>query len=72
MRLRGLVEAGDTVVLVEHDMAVVASADWVIDMGPGAGQAGGRVVAAGPPEVVAGQSPVTGPYLAAFCQPYQL
>ncbi|MFI6318135.1 excinuclease ABC subunit UvrA [Nonomuraea sp. NPDC050556] len=64
-QLRGLVAAGDTVVLVEHDMAVVAGADWVIDMGPGAGDAGGRIVAAGPPSDVAANSPVTGPYLAA-------
>jgi excinuclease ABC subunit A len=48
-QLEGLVDAGNTVVVVEHDMRVVASSDWVIDMGPGAGEEGGRVVALGPP-----------------------
>ena len=48
-QLDGLVEAGNTVILVEHDMRVVAASDWVIDIGPGAGDEGGRVVAAGTP-----------------------
>ncbi len=52
-QLRDLVEAGHTVVVVEHEMRVVAAADWVIDLGPGAGGAGGRMVAAGTPEEVA-------------------
>ncbi|MFE5401907.1 ATP-binding cassette domain-containing protein [Streptomyces sp. NPDC056580] len=52
-RLHGLVDAGHTVVVVEHDMSVVASADWVIDLGPGGGDRGGRIVAAGPPAEVA-------------------
>ncbi len=52
-QLHRLVDAGNTVVVAEHDMGVVAGADWVIDLGPGAGDAGGRVVAAGPPEEVA-------------------
>jgi excinuclease ABC subunit A len=47
------VEAGNTVVLVEHNLDVVKSADWVIDLGPEAGAGGGRVVVAGPPEQVA-------------------
>ncbi len=51
-QLHGLVDAGSTVVVVEHDMRIVASSDWVIDMGPGAGDEGGRIVAAGPPEVI--------------------
>ena len=46
-QLDGLVDAGNTVVVVEHDMRVVAASDWVIDVGPGAGDEGGRVVAAG-------------------------
>ncbi len=52
VQLQGLVDAGNTVVLVEHDMRVVASGDWVIDMGPAAGARGGRIVAQGPPEVL--------------------
>jgi excinuclease ABC subunit A len=52
MQVHGLVDAGNTVVLVEHDMRVAAQADWVIDMGPGAGDAGGRIVAAGTPQHV--------------------
>ncbi|MBD0839820.1 ATP-binding cassette domain-containing protein [Streptomyces sp. TRM68416] len=64
-QLHGLVDAGHTVVVVEHDMAVVAGADWVIDLGPGGGDAGGRIVAAGPPAEVAGVTgSATAPYLA--------
>ena len=48
-QLDGLVDAGNTVIVVEHDMRVVAGSDWVIDIGPGAGDEGGRVVAAGTP-----------------------
>ncbi|MDB5625601.1 MAG: uvrA [Tardiphaga sp.] len=49
----GLVEAGNSVVVVEHDMSVVATSDWVIDIGPGAGDEGGKVVAAGAPDSIA-------------------
>ena len=60
-QLAGLVDAGNTVVVVEHEMRVVAASDWVIDMGPGAGERGGTVVAAGPPaKIVSG---VTALYL---------
>jgi excinuclease ABC subunit A len=52
-QLHGLVDAGNTVVVVEHDMDVVATADWVVDLGPGAGDEGGRVVATGTPAQVA-------------------
>jgi excinuclease ABC subunit A len=66
-QLEGLVEAGNTVIVVEHDMRVVAGSDWVIDMGPGAGEEGGRVVASGPPaEVARSSKSLTAPYLAPF------
>jgi excinuclease ABC subunit A len=52
-QLHQLVDAGNTVVVVEHDMDVVAGADRVLDLGPGAGDAGGRIVVAGTPEQVA-------------------
>ena len=48
-----LIESGNTVVVVEHEMRVVAASDWVIDVGPGAGGAGGRIVASGTPKDVA-------------------
>jgi len=59
-----LVDAGHTVLVIEHNLDVIKRADWVIDLGPGAGEQGGRVVAAGTPEAVAEipQSP-TGRYL---------
>ena len=53
VQLNRLVDAGHTVVVVEHDMRVVAQSDWVIDIGPGAGAAGGKVVVSGRPETVA-------------------
>ncbi len=52
-QLQNLVDAGNTVIVVEHDMQIVAMSDWVIDIGPGAGDEGGRIVAAGPPALVA-------------------
>jgi excinuclease ABC subunit A len=52
-QLDGLVEAGNTAIVVEHDLAVIAASDYVIDVGPGAGEEGGRIVACGPPEEVA-------------------
>ncbi len=53
LQLEKLVDAGNTVIVVEHDMQVVAGSDWVIDIGPGAGDEGGKVVAAGTPVEVA-------------------
>jgi excinuclease ABC subunit A len=65
VQLQGLVDHGNTVIVVEHDMRVVAHSDHVIDVGPGAGEEGGRIVAAGPPETVARtRSSRTAPYLA--------
>ena len=52
-QLHGLVESGNTVIVVEHDMGIAATSDWIIDVGPGAGDEGGRIVASGPPERVA-------------------
>ena len=68
-QLDGLVSAGNTVIVVEHDMQVVAGSDWVIDLGPGAGAEGGRIVAAGPPASLArAGTSRTAPYLARFLQ----
>jgi len=68
-QLDGLVAAGNTVVVVEHDMHVVATSDWVIDIGPGAGDEGGQVVAAGPPaEVAQVKASRTAPYLRQFLE----
>jgi excinuclease ABC subunit A len=65
-QLHLLVDAGNTVVVVEHEMDVVVSADWVIDLGPGGGDAGGRIVAVGSPADVARvEKSRTAPYLAA-------
>ncbi len=64
VQLQRLVDAGNTVILVEHDMRVVADSDWVIDVGPGAGQFGGRIVAEGTPiEVADADGSITAPYL---------
>jgi excinuclease ABC subunit A len=65
VQLQGLVDAGNTVLVVEHEMSVVRSSDWVIDVGPGAGDEGGRIVAAGiPANVAAARASRTAPYLA--------
>lgn len=64
VQLQRLVDAGNTVVLVEHDQAVITASDWVIDMGPGGGDLGGSVVAAGTPTSVAEGSGATAVHLA--------
>jgi len=62
-----LVESGKSVIVIEHHQAVMAHADWIIDLGPGAGHDGGTIVFAGTPaELVAGKSTLTGKHLAAY------
>src|SRR6185295_16095176 len=62
-----LVESGKSVIVIEHNQAVMTHADWIIDLGPGAGHDGGRVVFEGTPaELVAARSTLTGQHLAAF------
>jgi len=62
-----LVDSGKSVIVIEHHQAVMAHADWIIDIGPGAGHDGGRVVFEGTPtQLVADRSTVTGEYLAAY------
>lgn len=64
--LQGLVDVGNTVVVVEHDMRAIAQVDWVIDLGPGAGEEGGRIIARGVPrEVAEATVSLTAPYLKA-------
>jgi len=59
-----LVDHGATVIVIEHDLDVISNADYIIDMGPGGGEAGGRIVAAGTPEQVAGsKESITGKYI---------
>jgi excinuclease ABC subunit A len=63
--LQQLVAAGNTVLVIEHDLDVVKTADWIVDLGPEGGDGGGRVVAAGPPEQVAAtRASYTGRFLA--------
>ncbi|WOX57048.1 excinuclease ABC subunit UvrA [Methanoculleus receptaculi] len=63
--LRHLRDLGNTLIVVEHDEETIRSADWVVDMGPGAGLHGGEIVAEGPPEVIAATpGSLTGRYLA--------
>jgi len=67
IQLNALVDAGNTVIVAEHEMRVASLSDWIIDMGPGAGDQGGRIVASGTPAEVAGaKSSRTAPYLAQF------
>ena len=62
-----LVDAGKSVIVIEHHLAVMAHADWIIDLGPGAGHDGGRVVFVGTPaDLVAARTSLTGEHLAAY------
>jgi excinuclease ABC subunit A len=63
--LQQLVDAGNTMVVIEHNLDVIKTADWVIDLGPGGGESGGRVIAQGTPEqLAANRDSLTGNYLA--------
>jgi len=65
-----LVDSGKSVIVVEHHLAVMAHADWIIDLGPGAGHDGGRIVFEGTPaDLVAARSTLTGEHLAAYISP---
>jgi excinuclease ABC subunit A len=65
--LHKLVDAGNTVVIIEHNLDVIKTADWILDMGPEGGGEGGRIIAVGTPETVARQkASVTGKYLAPY------
>jgi excinuclease ABC subunit A len=65
IQVQALVDAGNTVIVAEHEMRVAAAADWIIDLGPGAGDAGGSIVIAGTPQTVAAHTASkTAPYLA--------
>jgi excinuclease UvrABC ATPase subunit len=62
-----LVDSGKSVIVIAHHQAVMAHADWIIDLGPGAGREGGRIVFEGtPPDLVAARSTLTGEHLAAY------
>ena len=62
-----LVDAGRSVIVIEHHQAVMAHADWIVDLGPGAGHDGGRIVFEGTPaDLVAARSTLTGEHLAAY------
>ena len=64
--LHALVDTGNTVIVIEHNLEVIKTADWLIDMGPEGGSGGGRIVAEGTPEQVArDRGSYTGEYLAA-------
>ncbi|EHH68189.1 excinuclease ABC subunit A [Gluconobacter morbifer G707] len=70
LQIQALVDQGNTVVLAEHDMRVAAASDWIIDLGPGAGNRGGKIVAEGPPETVAhAPDSKTAPFLLPYISP---
>ena len=61
---QALLDSGATVVVIEHDLDVIKNADFVIDMGPGGGESGGRIVATGTPaEIKENEESITGQYL---------
>ena len=67
--LRELVSEGHTVIVIEHNLDVIADADWIVDLGPGAAMEGGRIVAAGRPlEILNVEASKTGAYLRAYLE----
>ena len=61
---RSLIESGATLIVIEHDLDIIKSADYIVDMGPGGGESGGRIVACGTPEeIAASKESVTGRFL---------
>ena len=65
--IQALVDQGNTAVVIEHNLEVIKTADWIIDLGPEGGAGGGHVVAAGTPEAVAKhEASITGRYLASY------
>ena len=68
--LARLVDLGNTMIVIEHNFEVIKSADWIVDLGPEGGDAGGYVIAAGPPERIAAiKESRTGEYLARHLEP---
>jgi excinuclease ABC subunit A len=66
--LNQLVEAGHTVVVIEHHPHLLAKCDWLVELGPGGGPAGGHIIATGSPETVARMNTPTAPYLQALLE----
>ena len=68
--LHRLVDSGNTVVLIEHNLDVIKNSDWLIDLGPGAGDKGGKLIATGTPEqLAANPKSFTGKYLKRYLKP---
>jgi excinuclease ABC subunit A len=67
--LHELVDQGNTVIVIEHNLEVIKTADWIVDIGPEGGDGGGEIIAAGTPEdVVRAKRSYTGQYLAPYLQ----
>ena len=68
--LHRLVDTGNTVILIEHNLDVIKNSDWLIDLGPGAGEKGGKLIATGTPEqLAANANSFTGKYLKRMLKP---
>ena len=67
--LHQLVESGNTVIVIEHNLDLMASADWILDMGPGGGEYGGKIIARGKPaKIASSKTSKTGPFLKRLLQ----